>query len=84
MQIVKSETFKKEQARITKFLSEDKDEHAKQHVKKLFNELMSNVRTLDQMHGDIINIGKLGDGSQELRSKIVDIRKQIDKIISKS
>lgn len=83
MQILHSETFKNEYRTITKFINETTDTNVKNQVQSLLKELVSYVKKIDNFHSDLISIGKLPDDMSEIRSKIVETRKKIFKIIGK-
>ena len=84
MQIFQSETFKKEYKQITDFISHTDNEDKKNEVKNLLKELVSYVKKVDSMHLDLVNIGKLSDDSNDLRTRIVETRKKIFKIVDRS
>lgn len=84
MRILNSPNFVKEHDKIKKFIDSTSNENLKKQMKDLLNELIFKVKKLDQLHGDIVNIGKLSDKSQELRSNILEIRKKINKKLSES
>lgn len=82
MQILGSDRFKKEYEQVKKFIDETKNETVKTELKSLLGELVFNIKKLDSMHRDIVNIRRLPDDSQDLRNKIIEIRKKINKKIN--
>ena len=84
MQIFQSETFKTEYRKITDFINQSADEDRKNEVKNLLRELVNCVKKMDSMHADLISIGKLSDDSNDLRTRIVETRKKIFRIVDKS
>lgn len=81
MQIFKSERFTKEYTKISKYISECTNETIKKELRELLNELVLNVKKIDQIHHDLTVTNRLGGNNTESRDKILEIRKKIFKII---
>ena len=84
MQISTSKTFKEEYDRISKFIAGCENESLKNQVRSLLIELTSYVRKIDSTHNDIVNLGKLSDNTAEDRTKLMEIRKKIFRLIEKN
>lgn len=81
MQILNNPKFKEEYQRISQYIETVEDTNKKIEIKRLLQELVSNVKKIDINHADIILAGKLPDDTADARKKISDLRKKIFKII---
>lgn len=81
MQIINSPKFKDEYKKIVEYIEKADDTVKKVEMKRLLQELVSNVKKIDINHTDILISGKLSDDTAEARQKIIEIRKKIFKII---
>lgn len=81
MQILNSPKFKEEYQKIAEYIDNATDVSQKIEMKKLLQELVSNVKKIDINHSDIIIAGKLSDDTSEARKRVIEVRKKIFKII---
>lgn len=81
MQISQTETFKKEYKKIMEFIDRSDNEKKKIEVKNMLRELVNLVKKMDSMHMDIVSVGKLPDDSSDLRTRIIETRKKIFRIV---
>lgn len=82
MQISQSERFKNEHKKIIKFIDSTDDSVLKNQVKSMLQDLISNVRKIDSMHGELGYVGKLSEDVSSARTKISQLRKKIFSIIN--
>jgi DNA-binding transcriptional regulator YhcF (GntR family) len=81
MQILNSPKFREEYQKISDYIETIEDQNKKTEMKRLLQELVSNVKKIDINHSDIITAGKLSDDTADARKKISEVRKKIFKII---
>ena len=81
MQILNSPKFREEYQKISDYIETIEDQNKKTEMKRLLQELISNVKKIDINHSDIVISGRLSDDTSETRQKILEIRKKIFKII---
>ena len=84
MQISQNEVFKKEYKQITEFLDRCDNETKKSEVQRLLKELVTCVKKIDSIHIDMFSSGKTLDNPDDIRHKLLEIRKKIFKIIGYS
>lgn len=77
----KSEKFQKEFQQYLKSIDEIVDLKTKAKLQQLSQDLLSEVRSLDREHSKLLVKGTLTEYVDHSRTKIINIRKQLDKII---
>lgn len=73
-----TERFKNDLARYTDAMNKISNEQEKLAAKKLINDLIYEVSNMDNMHMDMIYAKQLPSMGNEMRDKILSIRKQLD------
>lgn len=81
MQILNSPKFREEYQKISDYIETIEDQNKKTEMKRLLQELVSNVKKIDINHSDILISGKLSEDTADARQKILEVRKKIFKII---
>ena len=76
--IFSSEKFQSDLQRYKSALEKITDEDEKKEAQKLLNDLIMNVKRMDNMYLDMIYSGQLTSIGAEMRQKIIDIRKKLD------
>jgi molecular chaperone GrpE (heat shock protein) len=76
--IQNTERFKHDIARYTDAMNKISNEQEKLAVKKLINDLIYEVNNMDNMHMDMIYARQLPSMGNEMRDKILSVRKQLD------
>ena len=76
-----TERFKNDLARYSNAIDEISDEQEKIAATKLLNDLISEVKNMDNMYVDMVYANQLPTMGNEMRDKIVSIRKQLEKKI---
>jgi molecular chaperone GrpE (heat shock protein) len=76
--IQNTERFKNDIARYTDAMNKISNEQEKLAVKKLINDLIYEVNNMDNMHMDMIYARQLPSMGNEMRDKILSVRKQLD------
>ena len=79
--IFSSERFQSDLQKYKIALEKITDEEKKKVVQKLITDLMMNVKRMDNMYLDMVYSSQLTSIGAEMREKIIDIRKQLDKKI---
>ena len=82
--IFKSERFQKDLQKYKSALEKISDENEKLEIQKLLNDLVLNVKRMDNMYLDMVYSGQLGSVGSEMREKILEIRKKIDDLVIKN
>lgn len=76
----KSNAFQKDYSNWKQQISEITDnEQVHKELSRLLNELVSQVNFLDNQHLDLSTNNRLSAQSSEAKTRIVELRKQIDK-----
>jgi hypothetical protein len=76
-----TERFKNDLARYTDAIDKIPNEQEKLAAKKLLNDLIYEVKNMDNMYVDMVYAKQLPTMGNEMRDKISSIRKQLDKKI---
>ena len=76
--IQNTERFNNDIARYTDAVNKISNEQEKLAAKKLINDLIYEVKNMDNMHMDMIYARQLPSMGGEMRDKITSIRKQLD------
>jgi len=76
--IQNTERFNNDIARYTDAVNKISNEQEKLAAKKLINDLIYEVKNMDNMHMDMIYARQLPTMGNEMRDKILSIRKQLD------
>jgi hypothetical protein len=79
-----TERFKTDLARYNDAIDKIVNEQEKLAAKKLLNDLIYEVKNMDNMYVDMIYAKQLPTMGNEMRDKIISLRKQLDQKISKS
>ena len=78
MSLQNNERFQKEIQTYKDFLEKITDETEKKELQKLLNDLIMNVKRMDNMYLDLVYSNQLNTIGSEMREKIKEIRKKID------
>jgi hypothetical protein len=78
-----TERFKNDLARYTEAIDKIPNEQEKLAAKKLLNDLIYEVKNMDNMYIDMVYAKQLPTMGNEMREKIMSIRKKLDKTIAK-
>ncbi len=78
-----TERFKNDLARYTEAIDKISNEQEKLAAKKLLNDLIYEVKNMDNMYVDMVYAKQLPTMGNEMREKIMSIRKKLDKTIAK-
>jgi hypothetical protein len=81
--IQNTERFKNDIARYEAAVNKLSNEQEKIAAKKLINDLIYEVSNMDNMHVDMIYARQLPSMGNEMRDKILSIRKQLDSKLQK-
>jgi hypothetical protein len=73
-----TERFKNDLARYSNAIDEISDEQEKIAATKLLNDLISEVKNMDNMYVDMVYANQLPTMGNEMRDKILGIRKKLD------
>jgi hypothetical protein len=73
-----TERFKTDLARYTDAIDKISSEQEKLEAKKLLNDLIYEVKNMDNMYVDMVYAKQLPTMGNEIREKIVEIRKRLD------
>jgi hypothetical protein len=73
-----TERFKNDLARYTDAIDKISNEQEKLAAKKLLNDLIYEVKNMDNMYVDMVYAKQLPTMGNEMRDKIGSIRKQLD------
>jgi hypothetical protein len=76
-----TERFKNDLARYSNAIDEISNEQEKIAATKLLNDLIYEVKNMDNMYVDMVYANQLPTMGNEMRDKIVSIRKQLEKKI---
>jgi hypothetical protein len=79
-----TERFKTDLARYTDAIDKISSEQEKLTAKKLLNDLIYEVKNMDNMYVDMVYAKQLPTMGNEMRDKIGSIRKQLDSVIKKT
>jgi hypothetical protein len=79
-----TERFKNDLARYGDAIDKIPNEQEKLAAKKLLNDLIYEVKNMDNMYLDMIYANQLPTMGTEMRDKIGSIRKQLDQKINKT
>ena len=79
-----TERFKTDLARYSDAIDKISNEHEKLAAKKLLNDLIYEVKNMDNMYVDMVYAKQLPTMGNEMRDKIGSIRKQLDSKIKKT
>jgi len=77
-----SKNFIEDVKKIEDKIKNTEDENKKKEAQKLLNQLVSEVRSIDTQHNDLIFYRKQPSGMSDTREKIKNIRKKLDKLLS--
>jgi hypothetical protein len=80
MLLEKNEIFKKEIEKFRKKADEIGHQDTKDKINNLVSKLIFEVRAIDQHHNDIIKGRGIPDNMSGSREKIMDLRKQLDRL----
>lgn len=80
----KTERFQADVKKYTEIINNMPDEQARLESKKLLNDLIYEVKNMDNMYVDMVYARQLPTMGNDIRDKIVSIRKQLDQKINKS
>ncbi len=78
-----TERFKNDLARYNDAIDKIVNEQEKLAAKKLLNDLIYEVKNMDNMYVDMVYAKQLPTMGNEMRDKILSIRKQLDNKIKK-
>lgn len=73
-----TERFKNDLARYTDAIDKITNEQEKITAKKLLNDLIHEVKNMDNMYVDMVYAKQLPTMGNEMREKIIEIRKKLD------
>ncbi len=73
-----TERFKNDLARYTEAIDKISNEQEKIAAKKLLNDLIYEVKNMDNMYVDMVYAKQLPTMGNEMREKIIILRKQLD------
>ncbi len=79
-----TERFKNDLARYTEAIDKISNEQEKLAAKKLLNDLIYEVKNMDNMYVDMVYAKQLPTMGNEMREKIILLRKQLDNKIKSS
>jgi len=74
----RTERFQSDVDRYRKFIEGISNEQEKLEATRLLNDLIHEVKNMDNMYVDMVYANQLPTMGNEIRSKIVSIRKQLD------
>jgi predicted metal-dependent enzyme (double-stranded beta helix superfamily) len=80
----KTERFQSDIKKYIEIINNMSDEQTKLESKKLLNDLIYEVKNMDNMYVDMVYARQLPTMGNDIREKIVSIRKQLDQKINKS
>ena len=80
----KTERFQSDVKKYTEIINNMSDEQARLESKKLLNDLIYEVKKMDKMYVDMVYARQLPTMGNDIRDKIVSIRKQLDQKINKN
>jgi hypothetical protein len=80
----KTERFQSDVKKYTEIINNMSDEQARLESKKLLNDLIYEVKNMDNMYVDMVYARQLPTMGNDIRDKIVSIRKQLDQKINKN
>lgn len=76
-----TERFKNDVARYTAAIDNLSNEQQKLTAKKLLNDLIYEVKNMDNMYIDMVYAKQLPTMGNEMRDKITELRKKLDKAL---
>lgn len=80
LSLKQSSVFQKDYTNWKQQINEIKDnEQVHKELSRMLNELVSQVNFLDNQHLDLANNNRLSAQSSEAKSRIIELRKTIDK-----
>ena len=77
MSLLNSDRFRNEYKQFQTQIESISDESAKKELSELLGKLVNEVRKLDSMHQELGMRPRLPTGSDETKSRIIELRKQI-------
>lgn len=80
MILQKTERFQKDIKEYTAAIEKLPEGHEKLEAKRLLNELVHEVKNMDNMFLDMVYAKQLPSLGSDIKNKIVEIRKSLDKI----
>ena len=80
----KTERFQSDVKKYTEIINKMSDEQARLESKKLLNDLIYEVKNMDNMYVDMVYARQLPTMGNDIREKIISIRKQLDQKINKN
>ena len=80
----RTERFQSDVDRYRKSIESMSNEQAKLEANKLLNNLIYEVKNMDNMYVDMVYANQLPTQGSEMRDKIASIRKQLDSKIKKN
>jgi hypothetical protein len=80
----KTERFQSDIKKYIEIINNMSDEQTKLESKKLLNDLIYEVKNMDNMYVDMVYARQLPTMGNDIRDKIVNLRKQLAQKISKS
>ena len=81
LSLLQSEKFQKEYKQYQEKISKISDTKTKEHAELLVKKLVSEIRAIDNQHTEMFASKQADTGLSESRSKIADIRKQLDRVL---
>ena len=81
LSLLQSEKFQQEYKQYWEKISKISDTKTKQHAEGLVKKLVAEIRAVDDQHMDMFTSKQSNTGLTESRSKITDIRKQLDRVL---
>lgn len=82
--VFNSERFQNDLKKYNSVLEKITNEEEKKELQKLINDLILNVKRMDNMYLDMVYSNQLTSIGTEMREKIIDIRKKLESKISKT
>lgn len=76
--IFSSERFQNDLTKYKSSIEKIVNEDEKKEAQKLLNDLILNVKRMDNMYLDMVYSGQLTSVGGEMREKIIDIRKKLE------
>ena len=81
--IFNSERFQNDLKKYKLIIEKVENKDEKDEIQKMLNELLLNVKRMDNMYLDLVYSNQLSSIGSEMREKITDLRKKIESRISK-
>ena len=82
LSLIKSEKFQKEYNDFKEQIDNIKNESVKKELTGLLNQLVVEVRAIDQQHEDLAMSMRLSNNIVDRKSNLLDIRKKISSLLS--